>query len=163
MWVLMCMIEMLVCHVSMTRLSPVWYLWFWLAMVANYCDYFVFRRWACSFGDLGLDCGTATQLLRVLFGPMPIRALLFASLHFPMDPMGPSCWAFVLMSMGRFYHLNWTLNRLNPLNRLCIWILYPEKKIIFTNVFLRKLEVMWIWNLQFGSKYSALAYWIVYV
>lgn len=91
MWVLMCMIEMLVYRVSMKRPSPVWYLWFWLAMVANYCDYFVFQRSMCSFDALDLDCGTATQRLPISFGPTLIRALLSASMHSPMDPMDPNC------------------------------------------------------------------------
>lgn len=77
MWVLseMCMTEMLVCRVSMMQPSPVWYLWFWLTMVANYFDYFVFQRLTYSFDGSNLDCSIVTRLGPVSSALIPIRVL----------------------------------------------------------------------------------------
>lgn len=76
MTIVMCMIEMLVFHVSMMmQLSPEWNLLFLRTMVASYFYYIVFRRSAYSFDVSNLDFDTEIRLDQVWFVPMPIRAL----------------------------------------------------------------------------------------
>lgn len=82
------------CRVSMMRLFLVSNWTFSLAMVANYFDYFVFRRSACSFDAWALGSGIAIRPAPVWFVPDSIRALWFGWWLFQWDPMDLNCRAF---------------------------------------------------------------------